>query len=221
MSAAEQLSAISRQPSAVKVIEPGSVLVELHLQNAVDKSVLFAGLKAMRFATVKFAFVEKRSVKDATGPAMKIRFVGRLTHAVVPTDTDAIHWHAIEPVTIDPFRPPPVLPSAPIVPFVLEAGAGYEMRFVSRVKARPTADDIADALDDMGFDVRELIHLSQTEDDLGNLSIWFGRAVWDGPMSVVTPNDPFYFEQVAKIDLPELPDMPDEDEDENDEPEDD
>lgn len=208
MSAAEQLA-----PSPPAAIGPGAVLVELHLRESVGKAPLFAGLKAMGFAAVTFAFVDKTPdkvlQKAPDSPAMRLRFVGRLTHAVTPTDTTLIHWDLSEPLVIDPYRAAPHLPGAPVVPFVLETGVLYETRFVSRVKARPTSEDVADALDEMGFDVRELIHLTHAEDALGNLSIWFGRVVWDGPMSVVTPNDPFYFEQLVK--LGPDPDPPDED----------
>lgn len=183
-------------------IGPGVVLAEIALSMTVGKGALFAGLKAMGFTAVTIAFVKRASDKrkaDVGVPAMRVRFLGRLSRAIVPTDTAAITWTAFEPVAVDPFKKLVDMSELPVMPFVLERGALYEFRFVARVKAHPSAEDVADALDDMGFDVRELIHLTQEEDKIGNLSVWFGRGVWDSPLSVVTPEDPGSFEQLTKV----------------------
>lgn len=202
MSAAERLD--PRSSETRTPVGPGIVLAEIALSVSVGKGALFAGLKAMGFTAVTVAFVKKGSEKkraptEPAEPAMRVRFLGRLSRAILPTDTAVITWTTFEQASVDPFKKLVDMTDLPVMPFVLERGALYEFRFVARVKALPNAEAVADALDDMGFDVRELIHLTHEEDHVGNLSVWFGRGVWDSPLSVVTPEDPGSFEQLVKV----------------------
>jgi hypothetical protein len=220
-----QRSALSPQPSAAptpegrpqeraSTIGPGPVLVELRLLLPVPKEVLYAGLKEMGFTEVTIANVSK----DRETKQVRIRFLGKLARAVSPTDTEILVWTEREPVTIDAFGAAPVLEDSTLTPFVLQPDGIYELRFVARVRAHPNADAVADALEDMGFEVNELIALARVDDPkAGNVQVqvWYGRGIWRSTLSVVTPEDPFFFAEAKKIGNapPEKPE-PEEDRDE-------
>lgn len=192
---------------------PGSVLVELRLSSAIPKRALFEGLRAMGFQAVVLDDVviddedadDEESEKEGSAGGMTARFVGKLGRAIVPTNTQAITWIEKSPIGIDIFRSIESLAKVFVVPFVLEPGLEYEVRFVSRNTLFPDDEAVIDALDVMGFNVRDLIPLrssllaSLDEEERDAYGVWFARARWEGRMSVVTPEDDFYFADLKKL----------------------
>lgn len=219
MSAAENLP--NRQEKRAKheappttTLGPGPVLVEIYLTTAIPKRALFDGLRAMGFQTAMLAFLEydadadedEESESETGRDGMTARFLGKLGRAIVPTSTDVIEWIESSPIGFDVFRPIESLAKAFCVPFVLEPGVEYELRFVARNKSFPDSDAVAEALDDMGgFNVRELISLRPDllskleEEERDAYSVWYGRAKWEGMMSAITPEDPFFFADMKKL----------------------
>lgn len=191
-----------RLPATGYRLLPGCVLVELAVATAdLPKRVLFDGLRAMGFTAVSLARMER---EDDLAPSVSVRFLGTLGRAIDPENTDLITWVEASPIGFDVFSPVPALDRLPVEPFVLEPNTEYEMRFVARVKAFPRASTVVDALDGMSFDVHELIAIRRDGilsniDEPDAYSAWYGRARWLGPMSVVTPEDPFYFCNLKKL----------------------
>jgi hypothetical protein len=89
-----------------------------------------------------------------------------------------------------------------IRPHHLEPGSFYEFRILTREKAAPTREDVKRRLGEMGMTPMKLSLLKKNirlPDRPSSLSMWYGLGQWLYPSTVVTVEDPFYFEQVQEI----------------------
>ncbi len=88
-----------------------------------------------------------------------------------------------------------------VEPHRLEPGRFYEFRFLSRDKSAPTRQDVRRRLGEMGFAPMKLSLLKRhirLPNRPSSLSMWYGMGQWVRPSTLVTVEDPFFFEQVQE-----------------------
>ena len=129
----------------------------------------------------------------------RFRFVATLTRTFTPTNLTDMSWVFIRRLTLDPFADL----KFQLTPFRLERGGLYEFRFFSRIKSNPTKDSVKETLALMGFSPMKLNLLKKNMriPRRGNVSVcmWLGIGRWNAPNSVVTTEDPFFFENVKAV----------------------
>jgi len=179
-------------------LSPDNYLIDLVLAKPIGKKDFLEGAKIMGFDRTAILHAGKQGTEPS--------FVGRLTRPIRPVDTALIRWSSISRTEIDVFRPLGPLDAMKTSPFVLEAGPSYDMRFVSRVKAHPRSEDVEAALRTMGWAPTGVVRVDDPSmlakadpHSNTNLSVWFARAEWHGKLTVTTPEDPFYFEEIKKL----------------------
>jgi hypothetical protein len=128
----------------------------------------------------------------------RIRFIGHLDARLRLENPPGMQWVFVKPIHLgydDAIR-------INVEPHRLDPGAFYEFRVLVRDKTAPTRHEVKKRLGEMGFAPMKL-HLLKRNIRLPNrpssLSMWYGIGQWLHPSTVVTVEDPFYFEQVKEI----------------------
>jgi hypothetical protein len=128
----------------------------------------------------------------------RIRFIGRLQNRIRLVNPPGMWWVFVKPLDItfdDGVR-------LNVEPHALEPGGFYEFRLLVRDKTAPNRAEVKARLGAMGFAPMKL-HLLKRNIRLPNrpssLSMWYGMGQWLHPSTVVTVEDPFYFEQVKEV----------------------
>jgi len=194
-------------PEDGTVLEPGDHLVELELLRPCAPEVMEEGLARMGWSEVLLDLSVKKPPKgqehapwdldDAGGT--RFRFVGRLEAPIRIRQHEQIRWLYAHRVSFDPLGDLKLT----LVTHPLESGRAYEIRFLSRLRAQPTRADVSAALALMGW---EAIQLTAMKKDMrlpkrpgASVTLWLGIARWAAPMSYITAEDPFYFEDVVPL----------------------
>lgn len=87
-------------------------------------------------------------------------------------------------------------------PWELRQGHTYEFRFLAREKTAPTRDAVRAGLVAMGFAPMKLLAIKKNmrlPRRPTSLTLWYGVGQWAKPNSVVTRDDPFFFEEVREV----------------------
>jgi hypothetical protein len=156
-------------------------------QGDVDREALAAA----RVAGVSLADVEKLG-------GYRTRFVGRLERPIEPREPPGMRWVLARKLSIDPFA---VL-DWKLPPYKLKTRAFYEVRLLARDKSAPTKDAVKTLMGRMGFAPMKLSLMKRhvkLPKRPASLSVWVGIGQWLYPDSLVTVEDPFWFEQVKEI----------------------
>ncbi len=149
------------------------------------------------FATTPGHLVSVSGEDDNT--ISRVRFVATLNRTLVPQNLRDMSWMFIRRLAIDPFADL----NFQLVPFSLRREGFYEFRFFSRLKSNPTKDDVKKAMADMGFSPMKLNMLKKNmripHRARVSVSMWLGIGKWSAPNSVVTSEDPFFFESMREV----------------------
>lgn len=128
----------------------------------------------------------------------RVRFVGRLQHALEPSNPPGMRWMFARRLTVDPFAT--LDWNAP--PSMLRNKAFYEMRMLVREKTAPSRETVKHLLAATGFAPAKLTLLQKNIRFPGrpaSLAAWVAIGQWLYPDSVTTVEDPFWFERVKEI----------------------
>lgn len=129
----------------------------------------------------------------------RFRFVAKLTKTLAPQNLPEMSWVFIRRLSLDPFKDL----TFQLTPFKLQRGGLYEFRFFSRQKSNPTKESVKETLAKMGFSPMKLNLLKKNMriPRRGNVSVcmWLGIGRWSAPNSVVTTEDPFFFESLKEV----------------------
>ena len=188
-------------PQEGDILEPGGHLVELATNVPCRQDLLLGGLQRIGFKNVLFD--QSRSRSAAQFPIREHRFVGDLTRAVQVHQQDKMRWTYARRIALDTTRDINKDFRLKLVSFELEPETVYEAVFVSRDRSQPTRQIIEQHLNEMGFIAVKLAALHRDKRiearSAASVSVWFGLLQWDAPPSVVTEDDPFYFEDLLPI----------------------
>ena len=219
--------AIGLEPPGPIVLAPGPYIIELATARPIDSKALLDGLAVIGFSdgddgppaldasqndrTSEVAYPPEQAARLAAlatfqewarppeGAASSFRFVGVLKSETVLQDTADVRWDFAGEVRFDPFADI----RKTVVPFPLEEGRIYDVRFISRMKAQATRQRVLEALAIMGFRPATLSCLKKNirlEGRSGtDCALWCGRVVWEGPRTVLTVEDPLSFEDVVEV----------------------
>lgn len=199
------------------ILREGAHLAEIALARpAADEAVLHA-LKLMGFRDVVLDLSTRAEENDAPlsswgsldspslppnegGDARRARFVGRLEAPLRIRNLPDVRWLYARTLTVDPYAE---MKHDGAFPFPLRPGVLYEVRFLAWLRAQPTHTAVHAALETVGF--RPLKILATKKDHRmpgkprANFTEWCGLVRWAGPDSVITTEDPLYFERVTPV----------------------
>jgi hypothetical protein len=125
----------------------------------------------------------------------RLRFIGRLHHPIRLINPPGMRWLMVKRLGIHYDEDIHIH----VEPHRLDPGRFYEFRFLSRDKSAPTREIVKQRLGAMGFAPMKLSLLKRNirlPNRPSSLSMWYGMGQWLHPSTVVTVEDPFYFEQV-------------------------
>ncbi len=149
------------------------------------------------FATTPGHLVNVSGEEEAT--VSRVRFVATLHSTLVPQNLPDMSWMFIRRLSIDPFADL----NFQLIPFSLKRDSFYEFRFFSRLKSNPTKADVKKAMASMGFSPMKLNMLKKNmripHRMRVSVSMWLGIGKWSAPNSVVTSEDPFFFEALKEV----------------------
>lgn len=134
---------------------------------------------------------------EADEDRTRLRFVGRLAQPIRLVNPSGMRWMMAKRLHIrydDDIR-------INVQPHPLDPGRFYEFRILSRDKSAPTREHVKSRLGAMGFAPMKLSLLKRNirlPNRPSSLSMWYGMGQWLHPSTVVTVEDPFYFEQVQE-----------------------
>lgn len=128
----------------------------------------------------------------------RVRFIAHLDRPIRLANPPGMWWVYVKPLQVgyaDGIR-------IQVEPHRLDPGAFYEFRILVRDKTAPSRQDVKGRLGAMGFAPMKLQLLKRhirLPNRPSSLSMWYGMGQWLHPSTVVTVEDPFYFEQVKEI----------------------
>lgn len=179
-------------------LAPGYHLIELATAVPCRQDVLLAGLSRIGFQGIR----TDRSRPIPSFAVREHRFIGDLKQAVMLHQKDAMQWTFARPLSVDVGRSIRTF-RLRLEAFELEPGTLYEALFLTRERSQPTRAIVEQHLSEMGFIPIKLVSL---QDDIRldtrpdtSVAIWFGLLEWDAPASVLTEEDPFYFEDLVAV----------------------
>ena len=190
------------------VLEPGYHLFEVATAIPCKQDVLLAGLTRLGIANVRLD--QSRARSTAQLPLREHRFLANVTKRLVLHQPNggsghdgAVRWLFAEPLDTEPrvlagdvrnFR-------LKLEAYDLEPHMLYEARFFSRERSQPTRQTVEEYLNEMGFMIQSLTCIQRDlrlPDRPGvSVALWFGLLEWDSTESIVTEDDPFYFESLV------------------------
>jgi hypothetical protein len=141
---------------------------------------------------------ELSSLAETSGVGVTYRFAGKLERMINATDMPGGAWSYIYRLAFDPFKDM----SYRVHPWPLKRAQGYELRFLSRDKAFGTRESVIQGLSAMGFKVYKLFNLKEhirLPGRSASLTMWTGLVQWKKPNSIITHDDPFFFETVVGV----------------------
>jgi hypothetical protein len=136
--------------------------------------------------------------------AIRYRFVARLVAPLQTFDTPHVRWLFVHelPLAVHEAEGAAVERS-PAIGAELARGATYGFRFLTRMLSQPTRAAVCEALAVMGFRPHKVIMLKRNMriPGLPNASVarWYGIGRWECADSVLTGDDPLFFEEIASI----------------------
>ena len=189
------------------VLEPGYHLFEVATAIPCKQDVLLAGVTRLGIANVR---LDQSRTRSAAQLALREhRFLANVTKRLELHQPNggsgrdgAVRWLFAEPLDTEPrvlagdvrnFR-------LKLEAYDLEPHMLYEALFFSRERSQPTRQTVEEYLNEMGFMIQSLTCIQRDlrlPDRPGvSIALWFGILEWDSTESVVTEDDPFYFESL-------------------------
>jgi hypothetical protein len=132
-------------------------------------------------------------------------FLGQLTRPIALRQTESVAWSFAHPIKgWDPYAD---VRRYTVRYFRLMTGVTYEIRFLVRTRPQQSSrEKVEEYLRGMagasgGFVPMRLAALKKNMRMPGrsaaDVTLWIGLALWTGPKSYITGEDPFYFEDVV------------------------
>jgi hypothetical protein len=131
-------------------------------------------------------------------PLLRVRFFGNLLHPITTQDRPGMVWLLTHRMRTNPLADLQLQGR----PWELREGRTYEFRFLAREKTAPTRDAVKSGLVAMGFAPMKLLAVKKNmrlPRRPTSLALWYGVGQWARPNSVVTRDDPFFFEEVREV----------------------
>jgi hypothetical protein len=125
----------------------------------------------------------------------RIRFIGRLASTIRLVNSPGMRWLMVKRLSVEYDGDIRIH----VEPHRLDPGHFYEFRILSRDKSAPDRDTVKHRLGEMGWAPMKLSLIKRNirlPNRPSSLSMWYGMGQWLAPSTVVTVEDPFYFEQV-------------------------
>ena len=179
------------------VLEPGYHIFEIATATPCKPDVLLAGLTRLGIADIRVDLSRSRSAAQL--PLREHRFIANVTKRLELNQQNAVRWlfaQALDTdVTIDVTKFRLKLEAYDLKPRML-----YEAIFIARARSQPTRQIVEEHLNEMGFMIHTLTCLRRdvrlpTSPGV-SVALWFGLLEWDAPPSVITEEEPFYFESL-------------------------
>jgi len=129
----------------------------------------------------------------------RVRFIAHLGHRLQLASPPGMWWVYVKQLDGIDYRGDIRIH---VQPHRLSPGSFYEFRLFTREKSAPTREDVKRRLGEMGFAPMKLALLKRNIRLPGkpsSLAMWYGIGQWLYPSTVVTVEDPFYFEQVREV----------------------
>lgn len=200
-------------PPAGTVLPAGDHLVEIELSGALEvdpsngdrspSDVLVRVLTRFGFRRLRL----DRDVIVTSDPAwpVRYRFVGRLEAPITLRAASAsVRWAYVHPMQLDPFADAEVnlletMSDAKVRP-TFRRDARYALHFLAWKRNADTHADVSELLTTMGFNVERLFLLKDGIKYKGaSMARWYAVAAWARPDSLLSSDDPFWFEEVVRI----------------------
>ena len=189
------------------VLHPGTYLIEIASPRPIEQDELTLQLTAWTFKDV---ILDQSShdparlrAKAAPIGAKHYRFVAKVETPIAIQDTSFLRWVFVHLAPLDLHAEPQK--RIPIKPFRLLSGKVYAMRFLSRMKAQKTREEVSELLAYMGFSPIKVTGLRRNMRVEGrpNISMtrWYAIGEWQKADSYVLEEDPFIFEDVIPIEM--------------------
>ena len=180
------------------VLEPGYHLFEVATRTPCKQDVLLAGLTRLGIANVRID--QSRARSAAQLPMREHRFIANITKRLeLHQQRGAVRWLFAQALDTDVTRDIRNF-RMQLEAFDLEPGMLYEALFLSRERSQPTRQIVEEHLSEMGFIIHSLTciqrDLRRADRPGVSIALWFGLLEWDAPESVVTEDEPFYFESL-------------------------
>ena len=188
------------------VLEPGYHVFEVATATPCKQDILLAGLTRLGISNVRLD--QSRARSAAQLPVREHRFLANVTKRLelhqpgapgAPNGGGGVRWLFAEALDTDitkdvrSFR-------MKLEAYDLEPSMLYESLFLSRERSQPTRQIVEEHLNEMGFMIHTLTCIQKDlrlADRPGvSVALWFALLEWDAPASVVTEDDPFYFESL-------------------------
>ena len=180
------------------VLEPGYHIFEIATRIPCKQDVLLAGLTRIGIASIRLDQSRPRSAAQLA--VREHRFLANVTKRLeLHQERGAVRWLFAQALDADvtkdvrSFR-------FKLEAYDLEQGMLYEALFLSRERSQPTRLVVEENLNVMGFMIHALTCIQKDvrlADRPGvSAALWFGLLEWDAPASIVTEEDPFYFESL-------------------------
>ena len=198
------------------VLEPGYHVFEVATAIPCKQDVLLAGLTRLGITSIRLDQSRPRSAAQL--PVREHRFLANVTKRLeLHQERGAVRWlfaEALDETTASLFarfaRSPvhgALVGTGDVRSFRmkleaydLEPSMLYESIFLSRERSQPTRQIVEEHLNEMGFMIHTLTCIQKDlrlADRPGvSVALWFALLEWDAPASVVTEDDPFYFESL-------------------------
>ncbi len=129
-------------------------------------------------------------------PPFVYRFIAHVPFPLLLKNGAGSWWRRIAPIQVDAYGPAPLQ----VIPFGLDSGKTYDVRFFSRDKKGSSRGDIGTLLEGFGFapDILVLRRRNVRLPRRSNLSLseWVASGVWKGPATLLTREEPFLFADV-------------------------
>lgn len=206
------------RPESGHVLEPGNHLIELELSRSASVNTVIEGLVMMGWAGVEIdqSLLGRKSkptddsewgphgLPPAVGYHGRVRFAGHIEDGrhIEIASTKSITWqYAYRLARVNPFaelRPK-------VYPFDLLHGHTYELRFRARMteQSHATRDLVRKGLETMGFQPHKMSALRRNMRMPGqsgaNVTLWLALGTWVKRDSVITRDEPFFFDDVEEI----------------------
>ena len=183
------------------ILEPGYHIFEVATAIPCKQDVLLAGLTRLGIGNVRLDQSRPRSAAQL--PVREHRFLANVTKRLeLHQERGSARWLFAEAIdteerlltgSVHTFR-------MKLEAYNLEPSMLYESLFLSRERSQPTRQIVEEHLNEMGFMIHTLMCIQKDlrlADRPGvSVALWFALLEWDAPASVVTEDDPFYFESL-------------------------
>lgn len=165
-------------------VGPGPVAFELGLPSDVPERTILRGLSRAGFSSIRLYRTPSA-----------VRVLACVAQAVKLQDRARVHVTFAESVSID-------LDELAGTPDPTSLGPGYlhELVFLVRKKTFPTLARVKAALVELGFEAPWLFLLKNGHTfgtSKATTDVWYARSVYRGPETVLTAEDPIFFETIS------------------------